>query len=47
VPVAQAHLFKQKVPAAQLVLIENCGHFPMYENFEAFIQPVKEFLQIA
>jgi 2-hydroxy-6-oxonona-2,4-dienedioate hydrolase len=47
VPVAQAHLFKQKVPAAQLVLIENCGHFPMYENFEAYIQPVKEFLQIA
>lgn len=47
VPVAQAHLFKQKVPAAQLVLIEQCGHFPMYENFEAFIQPVKEFLQIA
>jgi 2-hydroxy-6-oxonona-2,4-dienedioate hydrolase len=45
VPIAQAYLFKQKVPAAQLVLIEQCGHFPMYENFEAFIQPVKEFLQ--
>jgi pimeloyl-ACP methyl ester carboxylesterase len=45
VPVAQAHLFKQKMPAAQLVLIEQCGHFPMYENFKAFIQPVQEFLQ--
>ncbi len=45
VPVEQAHLFKQKMPAAQLVLIDQCGHFPMYENFEAFIQPVKEFLQ--
>lgn len=46
VPVAQAHLFKQRMPAAQLILIDQCGHFPMYENFEAFIQPVKEFLQI-
>lgn len=45
VPVEQAHLFKKKMPAAKLVLIERCGHFPMYENFEAFIQPVKEFLQ--
>lgn len=45
VPVAQAHLFKQKLPAAQLVLIDQCGHFPMYEHFEAFIQPIQEFLK--
>ena len=44
VPVEQAHIFKEKAPAAQLVLIENCGHFPMYEKFDEYIAPVKEFL---
>lgn len=44
VPVEQAHLFKEKAHAAQLVLIENCGHFPMYEKFDEYIAPVKDFL---
>ena len=45
VPVAQAHLFKEKLPAAQLVLINQCGHFPMYEKFEEYIKHTHEFLQ--
>ena len=45
VPVAQAHLFKEKLPAAQLELIDQCGHFPMYEKFEEYIKPLQEFLE--
>lgn len=44
VPVSQAHLFKERLPAAQLLLIKNCGHFPMYEAFDEYIPPLKEFL---
>ena len=45
VPVAQAHVFKKQMPAAQLVLIENCGHFPMYEEFDKYIMPLEKFLK--
>jgi len=44
VPVAQAHLFKEQLPAAQLVLIDQCGHFPMYEKFDEYIAPLQKFL---
>jgi pimeloyl-ACP methyl ester carboxylesterase len=44
VPVAQAHLFKEQLPAAQLVLIDQCGHFPMYEKFDEYIALVQKFL---
>jgi pimeloyl-ACP methyl ester carboxylesterase len=44
VPVGQAHLFKEKLPAAQLILIDQCGHFPMYEKFDEYINPLQEFL---
>ena len=44
VPVNQAYLFKEKLPAAQLLLIDQCGHFPMYEQFEEYIKPISEFL---
>jgi pimeloyl-ACP methyl ester carboxylesterase len=44
VPVAQAHLFKQQLPATQLVLIDQCGHFPMYEKFDEYIVPLQKFL---
>lgn len=47
VPVIQAHLFKEKLPAAQLVLIDQCGHFPMYQKFEEYIKPLQEFLEQA
>jgi len=45
VPASQAHLFKEQLPAAQLVLIDQCGHFPMYEKFDEYIKPFHEFLK--
>ena len=44
VPVSQAHTFKQNLPAAQLVLLDQCGHFPMYEKFNEYIKPLRDFL---
>jgi len=44
VPVAQAHLFKERLADAQLVVIDECGHFPMYEKFEEYMKPISEFL---
>lgn len=44
VPTSQAHLFKEKLPAAQLGLIDQCGHFPMYEKFDEYIKYTREFL---
>ncbi len=45
VPVEQAHIFKAQVPSAQLVLVQNCGHFPMYEKFDEYIVPLEAFLR--
>ena len=45
VPASQAHLFKEQLPAAQLVLIDECGHFPMYEKFDEYIKPLQGFLK--
>ena len=45
VPVEQAHIFKEQLPAAQLVIIDECGHFPMYEKFDEYIAPLLEFLK--
>jgi abhydrolase domain-containing protein 6 len=44
VPVLQAHLFKEQLPAMRLVLIDQCGHFPMYEKFDEYIAPLQKFL---
>ena len=45
VPVSQAHIFKENLPTTQLELIEECGHFPMYENFDEYINPLQGFLK--
>jgi len=45
VPVEQAHLFKEQLPSSQLVIIDNCGHFPMYEKFDEYITSLKTFLK--
>ncbi len=45
VSVKQAYLFKEQLPAAQLVVIDECGHFPMYEKFDEYIKPLQEFLR--
>jgi pimeloyl-ACP methyl ester carboxylesterase len=44
VPVEQAYIFKEQLPAAQLALIDQCGHFPMHEKFDEYIAPLKTFL---
>ena len=43
-PVSQAHVFKEQLPAAQLALIDDCGHFPMYEKFDEYFSPLGKFL---
>jgi pimeloyl-ACP methyl ester carboxylesterase len=45
VPVDQAYLFKERLPSAQLRVLEQCGHFPMYEKFEEYITAVDGFLK--
>ena len=44
VPVEQAHLFKEQLPAVQLALIDQCGHFPMYEKFDEYFAQLQKFL---
>jgi 2-hydroxy-6-oxonona-2,4-dienedioate hydrolase len=44
VPIEQAHLFKEKCAAAQLVIFDECGHFPMYENFDRYSAALESFL---
>lgn len=45
VPVKDGHLVSQCVPQSQLILIEECGHFPMYEHPDAYLSTLNEFLQ--
>jgi pimeloyl-ACP methyl ester carboxylesterase len=45
VPVEQAHIFKEQLPSLRLVLIDECGHFPMYEKFDEYILPLEAFLR--
>ena len=44
VPVEQAHTFKAQLPSAELVIINECGHFPMYEKFDEYIAVLERFL---
>jgi pimeloyl-ACP methyl ester carboxylesterase len=44
VPVEQAYLFKKQLPSAQLLVLDQCGHFPMYEKFEAYVTALDGFL---
>jgi pimeloyl-ACP methyl ester carboxylesterase len=44
VPSAEALLFQQHVPDSQMVLLEECGHFPMYEKFCDYMRSLKVFL---
>lgn len=43
--VNDGRLVEQGVPNSQLVLIDQCGHFPMYEKPEAYLKALREFLQ--
>lgn len=43
VPVEQAHLLKQHVSQAELVLHQNCGHFPMFEKTDDYLSALLTF----
>ena len=45
VPFADAELLQRLVPGAQLAAIDNCGHFPMYEQTSAYLAALTRFLQ--
>jgi len=45
VPISDSHLIKQHVPDSRLVLIDECGHFPMYEKTQQYIEALRAFLE--
>lgn len=44
VPVQDGHIAAQEIPNSDLVLFDQCGHFPVYEYPDAFIEAVRNFL---
>ncbi len=44
VPVSDGHLAAQHIPDSRLVLIDRCGHFPMYEQTEHYLEALRDFL---
>jgi pimeloyl-ACP methyl ester carboxylesterase len=44
VPVSDGHLVEQLVPDSRLVLIEDCGHFPMVEKTDTYLAALCDFL---
>jgi abhydrolase domain-containing protein 6 len=44
VPVSDGYLVKQHVPHSRLVLIDECGHFPMYEKPQPYLEAMQAFL---
>jgi pimeloyl-ACP methyl ester carboxylesterase len=44
VPVQHGYTVKQQVPSSKLVLIEHCGHFPMYEKTQAYLDALSLFM---
>ncbi len=41
---SDGELVKQRVAGSRLVLIDECGHFPMYEKTQPYLEAVKAFL---
>jgi pimeloyl-ACP methyl ester carboxylesterase len=44
VPISDGYLVEQHVPDSRLVLIDQCGHFPMYEQTEQYLDTLRVFL---
>lgn len=44
VPPTDGELVAERVPGADLVLLDDCGHFPMYEQPTAFMAALTDFL---
>lgn len=43
VPISDGYLAEKNIQGSQFEVIENCGHFPMYEKAQEFEQVVLEF----
>jgi len=44
VPLSDGYLVHEQIPNSQLIVIDNCGHFPMYEATEAYLEALRGFL---
>lgn len=44
VPLSDGHLVEQHVLDSRLVLIDQCGHFPMYEQTQQYLDALRLFL---
>jgi pimeloyl-ACP methyl ester carboxylesterase len=44
VPLAEGHLVHERVAGSRLVLLDECGHFPMYEQTAAYLAALRGFL---
>lgn len=44
VPVAQGYLASRHIPNADLVVLDRCGHYPMYEQPASYISNLRAFL---
>lgn len=43
-PVVYAEEFQQRIPSAQVLIMPQCGHMPMYEDAAGFVSAVVGFL---
>ena len=43
VPVSDGYLVERYVPDSRLVLIDQCGHFPMYEQTQQYLHALRVF----
>ncbi len=46
VPIEQGRLVARTVPDVRLVEIDDCGHFPMYEQPAAYLDALRGFLNV-
>ena len=44
VPVECGELYHQAIPSSDLVVMDNCGHFPQFEKPEEFIKTALDFM---
>jgi pimeloyl-ACP methyl ester carboxylesterase len=44
VPVSEGQTVRRLVPGSRMIQIENCGHFPMLEAQERYLDLLREFL---
>ena len=44
VPISDAHLAAQYIPNHRLSLVDQCGHFPMYERTQTYLDTLRGFL---